>query len=594
VKGRFIAFVLWSVVVLLSSCAAPATPAVPQATSIPATVTAVATAVAAQDTATPAPTVKEPANPTPAATATSVPQAPTATAAAAAEVTRQGGSLTVGTVEEPETLNPYITQLAASQDVLSGVMEGLLSFDTRQQLQPALAVSYTVSSDGLVYRFTLRPNVRWHDGQPFTTRDVVATWQIIMNPDFAAFQTLGWDKIVDIGTPDDYTAVMTTSEKYAPFLAYVSSTFISPKHLIDKGVDSFKQEFGRKPIGTGPFKFEQWESGQYIKLARNPDYWAGAPALEGITVKVVPDTNTLLVQLKTGEVQLTNAIGVPEYDEAGKLPGSDVILREGLNWAHIDLKNIGFLMDKRVRQALDYATPKQQIVDSLFNGLATVGIGDQQPGTPYANPNIQPRPYDLAKAAELLKQVGFIKGADGILQKGGSPLKIEYWIASGDEQTKRVQQVIAASWRTLGIDVDEREQDIKTLFGPEGYQFTKAMTAGQYEWLNADDPDDMYYWHSSQIPKDPNGTGGNLPAYFNKYEFQKEIDQLTEAGVQELDQAARRKTYFKIQEVLQEYVPVIFLYWDKRIYVAPKNLSGFNPNPYNALFWNVKDWTLTQ
>ena len=528
-----------------------------------------------------------------------VPSAPTATGVVeqgrpTAGQAQKGGSLTVGIIEEPEILNPYITQLATSFNVLSGIMDSLLSFDTEQQLQPALAESYSVSDDGLVYTFKLRKDVKWHDGTPFGAQDVVATWKIIMNPDFGAFQTLGWDKVVDIGTPDNYTAVMTTSEKYAPFLAYVGSTIIGPKHLIDKGIDSFKQEFGRNPIGTGPFKFQQWQSGQSIQLVKNPDYWGGVPKLDKITVKIVPDTNTLLVQLKTGEVQLTDAIGVPEYTEAQALPNSAVISRDGQNWEHIDLKNLDHLMDRRVRQALDYATPKQQIVEKLFLGLATVAVGDQSPGTPYYNHSIQPRPYDPEKAALLLKEAGFAKGSDGIMEKEGKPLKIEYWIVSGDQQTKRVQQVIAASWRKLGIDVDEREEAITSIFGPNGYQFTKAMTAGQYAWLNVNDPDDMFYWHSSQIPQDPTGSGGNLPAYFNKYEFQEEIDELSEAGTKEMNPEKRKVIYFKIQEILHEYVPVIFLYWDKRIYVAPKNLAGFSPNPYNALLWNVKDWGVTE
>ncbi len=527
----------------------------------------------------------------PVAPATPAAQAPTA-ASTTAQAT-QGGTVTIGLVEEPETLNPYITQLVTSFNVLSGVMEGLQSYDNKQQLQPALAESYSVSDDGLTYTFKLRKGVRWHDGKPFTAQDVVATWKIIMNPDFAAFSQLGWDKITDIETPDDYTVIMKTSEPYAPFLSFVASTYISPKHLIDKGIDSFKQNFGRSPVGTGPFKFDKWESGQFIELTKNADYWGGPPKLDKIILKIVPDSNTLLVQLKTGEVQVSGVIGAADYEEVLKLPNSNVFLRNGQNWMHIDLKNIGHLMDKRVRQALDYATPKQQIVEQLLNGLAVVAIGDQSPGTPFFNPQIKPRPYDLDKAAALLKEAGFEKGADGILQKDGKPLKIEYWIPSGDQQTKRVQQVIAASWRKLGIDVEEREEDVKTIWGPNGYQFTQAMTAGQYPWFNANDPDDMFFWHSSQIPKDPTGTGGNLPAYFNKYEFQDEIDRLTEAGAREVNPEKRKAIYFKIQELLHEYVPVIFLYWSKDISVAPKNLSGFDPNPYNYLLWNVKDWAFT-
>jgi peptide/nickel transport system substrate-binding protein len=229
----------------------------------------------------------------------------------------------------------------------------------------------------------------------------------------------------------------------------------------------------------------------------------------------------------------------------------------------------------------------------LLKGLATVGFGDQAPGTPWINPNIQPRPYDLDKAAALLAEAGFTKNADGNLEKDGKPLVIEHWIPSGDEQTKRVQQVIAASWRKLGIQVDEREEDIKSIWGPNGYQFTQAMTAGQYSWTNGNDPDDMFYWHSSQIPSEPTGTGGNTVAFFQKFSFQEEIDDLTLRAAAETDLEKRKQLYWQIQELLHEEVPVIFMYWGKRIYVAPKALAGFKANSYNYLLWDAQDWSIT-
>lgn len=520
------------------------------------------------------------------------PQAPSTSSEARPAQPVAGGTLTIGIVEEPETLNPYITQLVTSFNVLSGVMEGLLDYDTNQKLQPRLAESHSVSDDGLTYTFKLRKGVTWHDGQPFTAADVVATWQIIMNADFAAFSQLGWDKITKIDTPDDHTVVMKTSEKYAPFITYVGASPIAPKHLIDKGLDSFKQAFGRAPVGTGPFKLAKWDSAQAITLEKFEGYWDAArkPQLDKIVMKIVPDTNTLMVQLKTGEVQMSDAVPSLQVEEAQKLPNVTVMLRDGTEWTHMDLKFIDFLTDKRVRQALDYATPKQQIVDQLMKGLGTVAFGDQAPGTPWINPNLQPRPYDLEKAAVLLQEAGFTKNADGILEKDGQPLVIEHWVPSGDEQTRRVQQVIAASWRKLGIQVDEREEDIKSIWGPNGYQFTKAMTAGQYSWTNGNDPDDMFYWHSSQIPSDPTGTGGNVIGFFQQFDFQKEIDTLTEQAAGETNLKKRQKLYWQIQELLHEQVPAIFMYWGKRIYAAPKNLAGFKPNSYNYLLWDAQDW----
>ena len=478
-----------------------------------------------------------------------------------------------------------------TQSILNSVMSSLLSFDKDLNLQPALAESYTISPDNLIYTFKLRKDVKWHDGHAFSAQDVVATWKVIMDPKFAAIDQSGWNKISSIETPDDYTVIMKTSETYAPFLAFVAGTWrISPKHLIDKGVDSFKQEFGRHPIGTGPFKFAKWESRQFMLLERNPDYFGGSPKLDNIRIKFVPDTNTLLLQLQTGEVQMTDNLGATEYESIKQLTDSRIELTSGNTWTHIDLKNIDFLMDKRVRQALDYATPRQEIVNQLFKGLAIVASGDQSPATQFTNPNIVPRPLDLNKAASLLKEAGFTKNANGVLEKDGKPLRIEYFVATGYRPAKLAQQVVAASWRKLGVDVVESEQDPNIWVTADGMYYKKAMTASHYDFTNLIDPDNLFYWHSQYTPKEPGGIGGNYPAVFNPYEKQAQFDELTTSAAREMVTEKRKQLYWQIEDLIHEEVPAILLYWSKHIYVAPKNLTGFEPNGVLPLMANSETW----
>lgn len=498
-------------------------------------------------------------------------------------------TLIIGMPEEPDVLNPYTSAMFTTQKILYGVMNPLLSFDPKLNIVPALAESYSISADGLVYTFKLRKGVKWHDGQPFRAQDVQATWQTIMDPKFGALSTSGYDKIQKIDTPDDFTAVVTLKEKYAPILAIFASTLICPKHLIEKGIDSFKQEFGRNPIGTGAFRFVGWEPGQRIELARNEAYFGVQPQLERIVVKFVPDTNTLITQLQTGEIQMTDALNAVDYEAVKGLPLVNVSTLTGLNYTHIDLKNIDFLRDKRVRQALDFATPREQIIDQLLKGLAVVAVADQSPVTPYFNATIQPRPYNLERATTLLAEARFTKNGEGILEKEGKPLVIEYWVSAGDKQAKLVQQVVAASWRKLGVDVQEREQDIRTWMTADGIFYRKTMTANQYEWYLYPDPDNVSFWHSSAIPKEPGSTGTNFPAVYFPYEQQAEFNSLTTAGVSETDPQKRIKIYQDLQELLHEEVPVIFLYWGKRVFVAPKTLS-YDTNAALPLLFNVETW----
>lgn len=221
-----------------------------------------------------------------------------------------GGTLTIGTIEEPDTLHPYTTQLVTSSDILAGIMDSLLRYDSRQQLQPALAEGFEISEDGLTYTFRLRQNVTFHNGDAFGPQDVIDSWKMIMNEEFGAFSQLGWDKISDITSPDPATVVMATTEVYAPFLSFVAgSTSICPVAELAKGPDAFKQEFGRAPVGTGPVRFVEWQTKQQIVVETFPEYWGEPAKLDRIVVRILPDDNTQLVQLRTGEIQMAAGAG---------------------------------------------------------------------------------------------------------------------------------------------------------------------------------------------------------------------------------------------------------------------------------------------
>lgn len=523
-----------------------------------------------------------------------------------------GGTIIIGTNEEPDTLNPYLTQLVTGSDITTGVFDPLMRYDSNQALVPALAEEFAISDDGLTYTFTLRQGVKFHNGDAFGPQDVIDTWKMIMNEDFSAFQTLGWDKITDITAPDDHTVVIATSEVYAPFLTYVAtdnSSVISPVSELAKGPEVFKTEFGRtRLIGTGPVKFTEWKSKQQITLDKNADYWGTPMHLDKVLVNFLPDDNTQLVQLRTGEIQAavgSGSLSSLRVDEALGIDGLVVLEHPSPGWSHLDLKHVFFLRHPAVRQALDFATPSQDIVDKLLKGRAVVSVADQQPGTWAYNPDIQPRPFDVEKAKETLSGIGLTQNAEGfwegkvptedpmVLDGETKVLEVELWGIAGDTSQQQIIQVIEQAWKQAGIKATSHFQDVSTLWGPEGYQWNPdTMTACLYAWFNGNDPDDMFYWHSSQIPDSPTGSGGNALAYFHPFNFQKEIDELTESGVQETDQEKRKEIYFKIQELLHDQVPVIFISWGKSFPALRNNIGGFWPSAFNRMLWNVQDWYL--
>lgn len=504
-----------------------------------------------------------------------------------------GGSLTIGITETPDTLNPLTTQLVSSGSILSGIMQGMLGSDSRGRTIYRLATSYHVSKNGLAYTWHLRHGVKFQDGEPFDAKVVVDNWKAITNPRFGAFSPAGWTDITAVNTPDRYTVVMHTRKRFAPFVFYVGRTVLSPPKAFQSPKYD-QQTFGQHPVGTGPYTFVKWLPDQYVELRRNPHYWGPKAHIKTIFFKIVPSANTLMVELKTGGVQMIPLLPGIRYADARSMPHSVVLTKPGLSWYHLDLKNIGFLRDRTVRLALAYDTPVQEIITRLLHGLALPCPTDNPPGEKDHNPHVKLYPYNPSKARQLLKADGFKMGSDGVLEKNGQPLSIQYWIPSGDQESSEVQQVVTAAWHTIGVGVTDEQQDSSSLYGPGGYQFTREMTASGYSWSNLGDPADQFYWNSNDIPKTPTGSGGDDLEYFYKYPWQDKIDKLTNEGVSTVNAQQRKKIYWKIQELLHAEEPVIFMYAEKDIFVAPRNLVGFDPSANNGLLWNVEDWQLTR
>lgn len=547
----------------------------------------------------------------------------------------EGGTIVASTIEEPDTLNPWTTQLVTGSDVYRGIFEGFLKYDSNQQLVPVLADSFAISDDGLVYTWTLKSGVLFHNGEAFNAQTVISNWNATMNLDYAAWSTLGWDQITSIEAPDDVTVVMSTAAPYAPFISYVGgeSVFIPPSitdpappapgagnaspaavdPVPDDVIEAFRSGLGRNPIGTGPLKFVEWS--EQITLVRNDGYWGTIPKIEQFIYRINPDDNTQLVQLQTGESQIaasSGSIGSARLDEVLGYGTVDVYEQPGLAWNHLDLKHIDHLRITKVRQALDFATPTQMIIETIMKNRVTRAIADQAPNTAVYNPDVQPRPYDPAMAEQLLTEAGLTKNADGKWE-GPTPapspdidpntdrtgpvkqFKMQFWYISGDSTTQQIAQVITQAWNDIGIETEALSEDVSTIWGPEGYQWEpENMTACMYSWYNGNDPDNMYYWHSSQIPPDPLGAGGNAIAYFFPLNFQAEVDAQTEAGVAETDPEKRKAIYMGLQQLIADEVPVIFLWWGKEYSGVTPKLGGFWPSPFNRLFWNAQDWYLTE
>jgi len=505
-----------------------------------------------------------------------------------------GGQLIYGSLQEPNTLNPLLSDLLATAEVGSLVFDGLVITDDKGEWTADLASEVPtrknggVSPDGLTVTYKLRSGVNWHDGIRFTSADVKYTWETIMNRKVNVVSRDGYDKIAAVDTPDANTVVIRFREYYAPYLTLFG--VILPKHVLEAETDLNKAAFNRAPVGTGPFKFKEWRIAEAIVLEANPGYFRGKPNLDAIIYKILPDTNIMLSQLKTGDVDIVSNVGFGLFDQVKAVNGVRAVVTPNMIWEHIDFNlDNALFADVRVRQAVTLGIDKQAIVSTALKGMASPATGDQSPLSWAYNPVVKTQPRNINAARELLLQAGWQQGTDGIFAKNGLRLSFGLVTTAGNKTRETVAQTITQQLKEVGIEVKVQFVDVPQFFSDvlKARRFESAM----YAWVAGVDPDDISLWNSKNIPGQGNGyQGQNYPGWRNP-----EIDSLTEQGARLVDLEARRQTYLRIQELIAAEVPVIPLYFRSNLDAVKDTVVNYKPNPtQSGNLWNAWEWGLTK
>lgn len=510
-------------------------------------------------------------------------------------------SLTIGETSLPSALDPLIDGRESTADVTAALFGSLLSADPHNILVPDLATGYTVSDHGLRYQFTLDSRARWQDGVPVTADDVLFTAGLMRDPTFPAANRFGFSAIAAISADGPLTVTVTLHSPYAPFLRAFATTPLLPSHVLGPIPAAKIAEysyFNLHPVSDGPYTLAAMTPGESITLAANPNYFLGPPHVPQLVFKLEADEQAATAALRSGAVQLLGpAVAVTAPDLLRTLRQSNLTAYSapGYGWTHIDLIESGFLRDRVVRQALAYATPRQRIVTSVFQGLATLADADQPPSSHYYQPGIAgSMPYDPVLVPQLLRQQGYTL-KKGVWGKFGLPLKITLWTDSGCADCQTVANLVAASWSTAGIPTTVRTEDTHKLFGYHGplYNpdrlYSQQLNAVLYTWATTPEPDDSFYWASNMIVRPGAMTGGNFDGYSNKH-----MDTLLSDALLAPSDAQRVDLYRQIQTELVQDQPDIFLYWTQRFTLATTALSGYEANAFRSgVTWNVTHWRLS-
>lgn len=458
-----------------------------------------------------------------------------------------GGRANVVVQPEPPSLMLGLVQNAPAQMVAGNIYEGLLRYDTDLQPMPSLAKSWTVSDDGLTYSFELEQGVKWHDGQPFSSADVVFTADVFLRDSHPRFRAI-LEHVESIEAPDEHTVVFRLKSPFGPFLnAFeVGSMPIVPKHVYE-GTDFQNNPANNTPIGTGPFTLAEWVKGSYIKLARNPDYWdEGKPYLDEVYYHVIPDAASRAVAFETGQVDILPGGAIENFDVPRVTALDNVCVTESgweffgpQSWLWLNNREDSPLASKELRQAVMHAIDRQFIIDALWNGMGSIPNGPFAASTKFRDASIEPYAHDPERARELVAASGY----DGEV--------LDFVPMPYGETWMRLAEVIRQNLSDVGINVNIVATDVA------------GWNQRLSEWDFDISPTYLFQYGdpalgvsrvyiSSNIVK--GSPWNNVAGYADP-----EVDQLFEHGAGTIDQDERMAAYTEVQRRLAEDVPVAWL-----------------------------------
>jgi peptide/nickel transport system substrate-binding protein len=498
-----------------------------------------------------------------------------------------GGTLVDAMLGEPSSLISMIAGEAPSSAITANIFNKLLKYNKNLDLEGELATSWQVSTDQKTITFKLKPNLKWADGKPLTSADVLWTWQAITDDKNGSPYASDFQLVKKAEAPDPLTFSVTYSEPYAPALDSWAGLQVLPKHLLE-GKDLHTTAFARKPIGSSYYQLDNWATGENIKLSRNPTSALGTANIDKLVSRIIPDTSAQFLELMAGNI---DSMGLDPVQYSRIVPARPKLneklnlykeLGSGYTYLGFNLKRKPF-DDVRVRKAINYAIDKQEIIDGVYLGLGINIASPYKPGTRWSNPNLQPYPYDPAKAKALLKEAGFVPNSNGILARNGKPLSFEI-ITNQNKEREKSAVLIQRRLKAVGIDVKIRAIEWASFI-------SRFIKTGDFDvvvlgWSLGLDPDQYGIWHSSQ----QGGDKFNFIGYSNP-----KVDKLLEQGRTELNPDKRQVIYHEFAKELLNDSPVIYLSAGYGLSAIHKRVKGIaNPIPPAGVGFESEKWFIPE
>ncbi|MEO9025703.1 MAG: peptide ABC transporter substrate-binding protein [Candidatus Tumulicola sp.] len=495
---------------------------------------------------------------------------------------------------DPQTLNPLLLHPDAAsveQQLARLVFEPFIDLDARGIPVPALLETIPtranggLSADGKTIVYRLRPGVKWSDGRPVTSQDVLFTLRAILDPRNPVRSHAGYDLIDRAYARDARTVVFHLTKAWAPavltYFSYgFSPQFVLPSHVLRTQAPLAQAPFNAAPtVGDGPYDFVSWRRGEGLRYAANPAYWRGKPAVERLDVRVIPDPSTNLLLLQSGQLdwnlvapaQLAVLRGKPGIAYV-KVPTA-VVAGLALNTQRPPLD------DARVRRAIAMSIDRNAISRKITLGLYPV-TNMIQPQFSWAfDRSVREPRYEPHAADALFDAAGWHRGSDGLRRKGGKPFDLLYVQFPESTTGVRVATAIQQALRERGVDVTVKSIANAQLFMPR----TGALASGDF---------DLAYvpWTMGADPDDSTVLGCGAASNYMRW-CDRQVDALERAALASTQRDTRKRLYARIGAIVAEQVPILYLFNADYVYAYRERLRGFAPNAFLPT-WNASEWRL--
>ncbi|ABR49059.1 extracellular solute-binding protein, family 5 [Alkaliphilus metalliredigens QYMF] len=470
------------------------------------------------------------------------------------EVTESKTVLVVGQGADAVSLDPHATNDQPSSRVSKQIYDTLVEQDQNMALQPGLATSWE-EIDELTFEFTLKQGVVFHNGEAFTANDVKFTLLRALESTHIG-HIVGQIDPEGIEIIDDHTIRISTTEPFAPLLAHLAHT--ATAMLNETAVTEAGEDYGQHPIGTGPFVFDKWNTGDSIELLRNDNYHGEAPKIEKVIMRSITENANRTIELETGQIDIAYDISPNDVNRVEA--HDDLIL---LRQPNFSTAYVGFNVakepynDVRVRQAINYAVDMEAIVEAVYQGVGAPAKGPLGPNVWASNQSLEEYGFDQEKAKELLAEAGYPEG-----------FKTTLW-TNQNQQREDIATIVANQLGQIGI-----EAEISVV---EWGTYLEDTAAGKHDMLImgwttvTGDPDYGLYslFHSKST-----GTAGNRSFYGND-----RVDELLDLGRRSADPVEREAYYMEAQVIIRDEAPWIFTWSGEDLNGTQSDVRGFVPHP---------------